>query len=509
MKHSGRPPTLSTEPKASILLVDDTPANLVALRAILEDLGQNLVEARSGEEALERVEAEEFAVVLLDVLMPGISGFETAKLIRADERSRHTPIIFLTASDIDRAADWKRRMRLGAVDFLVKPLLPVVLQAKVRGFVELFQEKQRARHEADQLRLLVHGTTDYAIFMLDPQGRVVTWNAGAERIKGYKAEEIIGQHFSKFYPQEAIDRGWPAHELKVATAEGRFEDEGWRVRKDGTQFWANVVITALRDEQGQLRGFSKVTRDLTERKQAEEALRRSEERFRLLVEAAKDYAIFLLDPQGHVASWNPGAERIKGYKADEIIGQHFSRFYPQEAIDRGWPAHELKVATAEGRFEDEGWRVRKDGTQFWANVVITALKDEQGKLLGFSKITRDLTARKQAEENARRLAEETAARQVAHQERERLHVTLASIGDAVISTDAEGRVEFLNPVAEELVGWKSEEAPDRSSKTCSASSTRTPASRSRTRRCGRCRRQDRRAGEPHRPDLEGRDGASD
>ena len=139
-------------------------------------------------------------------------------------------------------------------------------------------------------------------------------------------------------------------------------------------------------------------------------MRRSEERFRLLVEGAKDYAIFMLDPQGHVATWNAGAERIKGYRADEIIGQHFSRFYPQEAIDRGWPAQELKVAAAEGRFEDEGWRVRKDGTRFWANVVITALHDEAGNLRGFSKITRDLTERKQAEENARRLVEEATAR---------------------------------------------------------------------------------------------------
>ncbi|HEX4614140.1 MAG TPA: PAS domain S-box protein [Urbifossiella sp.] len=449
-----------SESRASILLVDDTPANLLSLRAILDELGQNLVEARSGEEALERVEAQEFAVVLLDVLMPGISGFETARAIRGHERSRHTPVIFLTASDIDRSQT-EEAYRLGAVDFLVKPLLSVALRAKVRSLVELFLDKQRARHEADQLRLLVQGTTDYAIFMLDPRGRVVTWNAGAERFKGYKAGEIIGQHFSKFYPQADIDRGWPEHELKVATAEGRFEDEGWRVRKDGTQFWANVVITALRDEQGELRGFSKVTRDLTERKKAEEVLRRSEERFRLLVVGAKDYAIFMLDPQGVVASWNAGAERIKQYKADEIIGQHFSKFYPQAEIDRGWPEHELKVATAEGRFEDEGWRVRKDGTQFWANVVITALKNERGELLGFSKITRDMTERKLAEENARRLAEEAAARQVAHEQRERLHVTLASIGDAVISTDASGRVDFLNPVAEELVGWNSSEASGR------------------------------------------------
>ena len=370
--------SLPSEPKASILLVDDNPANLLSLRAILDGLGLNLVEARSGEEAIERVKTNEFAVILLDVLMPGLSGFETAKAIRGQQQSRHTPIIFLTASDIDRS-QMEEGYALGAVDFLVKPLMSVAVNAKVRGFVELFQDKQRTKHEADQLRLLVHGTTEYAIFMLDPQGHVVTWNAGAERLKGYKADEIIGQHFTKFYPQEAVDRGWPAHELEVAAAEGRFEDEGWRIRKDGSQFWANVVITALKDDRGRLLGFSKVTRDLTNRKQAEEALRRSEERFRLLVEGAKDYAIFMLDTQGNIASWNPGAERIKGYKTEEIVGQHFSKFYPQEAIDRGWPAHELKVAKAEGRFEDEGWRVRKDGTQFWANVVITALHDEAGK----------------------------------------------------------------------------------------------------------------------------------
>ena len=180
MTHSGRPPTPPAGPKASVLLVDDTPANLVALRAILEDLGQHLVEVRSGEEAIAQSRAVEFAVILLDVRMPGLSGFDTAKVIRADERSRHTPIIFLTADDIDRG-QIEAGYALGAVDFFVKPLSPVVVQAKVRGFVRLFQEKQRAKHEADQLRLLIQGTTDYAIFMLDPLGRVVTWNAGAER----------------------------------------------------------------------------------------------------------------------------------------------------------------------------------------------------------------------------------------------------------------------------------------------------------------------------------------
>ena len=173
----------------------------------------------------------------------------------------------------------------------------------------------------------------------------------------------------------------------------------------------------------------------------------------------------MLDPTGRIASWNAGAERIKGYRADEIIGQHFSRFYSADDVQAGKPDQELRVAAAEGRCEDEGWRVRKDGSRFWANVVITAQRDEGGNLRGFSKITRDITERKQSDENARRLSAETAARRAAEEqaaavwdERERLRVTLHSIGDGVIATDAEGRVSFLNPVAEALTGWQSAEA---------------------------------------------------
>ena len=244
------------EPKANILLVDDIPANLLALEAVLDDLGHNLVKAGSGEAALRLLIDQDFAVVLLDVRMPGLDGFETAKLIRSRERSRHTPIIFVTAQDSDEYPPTEA-YKLGAVDFLVKPLVPESVRAKVAGFVELFEVKEQAKRQADLLRLLIQGTTDYAIFMLDPQGRIATWNAGAERIKGYRAEEIIGQPFSRFYPQEVIDRGWPAEELRRAAAKGRFEDEGWRIKKDGSRFWANVVITALRDESGKLRGGSR------------------------------------------------------------------------------------------------------------------------------------------------------------------------------------------------------------------------------------------------------------
>jgi PAS domain S-box-containing protein len=262
-------------------------------------------------------------------------------------------------------------------------------------------------------RLLVESVRDYAIFALDSGGYIVTWNEGAQRLKGYRAEEIIGRHFSTFYPPADIAAGKPKWELEVAVRDGRIEDEGWRIRKDGSRFWANVVITALRDETGTLVGFAKVTRDLTERRRAEEELRTSEERFRLIVQSVKDYGIFMLDPHGHIVSWNEGAQRIKGYTADEIIGRHFSVFYPQEDNDAGKPKWELEVAAREGRFEDEGWRLRKDGSRFWANVIITPLRNPKGELLGFAKVSRDLTerraAQKKAIEDAKRLTEAEVA----------------------------------------------------------------------------------------------------
>ena len=249
----------------------------------------------------------------------------------------------------------------------------------------------------ERFRLLVESVVDYAIFILDDDGYIRTWNSGAQRIKGYRAEEIIGEHFSRFYPPEAVKSGWPQYELQQAAKYGRFEDEGWRLRKDGSKFWANVVITALKGESGRSEGFAKITRDLSERKAHEESLRRSEERFRLFMEAVTDYAIIMLDANGYVLTWNVGAQRIKGYLPDEIIGQHFSRFYPRDVAASGWPEHELQEAVEKGRFREEGWRVRKDGSQFWADVAITPLRDPAGQLHGFANITRDLTERKRAE----------------------------------------------------------------------------------------------------------------
>ena len=250
-------------------------------------------------------------------------------------------------------------------------------------------------------RLLVQSVVDYAIFMLDVEGHVTSWNAGAHRFKGYEADEVIGEHFSCFYTAEDREQQVPRIALETVQREGRFATEGWRVRKDGTRFWAHVLIDRIRDPAGQLVGFATVTRDLTDRRAAEQELRASEERFRLLVQSVTDYAIYMLDPDGRVSSWNAGAERFKGYSSDEIIGEHFSRFYTEEDREAGIPRIALDTARNEGRFEAEGWRVRKDGSRFWATVIIDPIRNEAGELIGFTKVTRDLTEKRAIEEQLR------------------------------------------------------------------------------------------------------------
>ena len=315
--------------------------------------------------------------------------------------------------------------------------------------------QERTLSSPDEFALLVDAVQDYAIFLLSPDGHIRTWNRGASRIMGYDQSEVVGKHFSLFYGADDLAARKPQTELEIAEREGRVEDEGWRIRKDGRRFWANTIITALRDQHGALLAFGKVTRDMTARREGEEQLRASREIFQLMVSSVRDYAIFMLDPEGRVATWNTGAERIKQYKPSEIIGKHFSTFYPEDDVRNGKPAWELDVARRDGSVEDEGWRVRKDGTRFWANVIITALYDDQGTLRGFGKVTRDITDRKLAEETQQALMEQREARLKAEEERARAEASYRVAQEANRAKD-----EFLMTLSHELrtpmtaiVGW--------------------------------------------------------
>ena len=288
-------------------------------------------------------------------------------------------------------------------------------------------------------RLLVQGVTDYAIYMLDIGGRVISWNAGAERAKGYRAPEIIGQHFSSFYTEADRREGRPARALATALATGRFEGEGWRLRRDGTRFWAHVVMDPIQDDEGTLIGFAKITRDMTAQREAQRRASEGERVFRLLVRGVTDYAIYMLNPDGVVANWNAGAERAKGYRAEEIIGQHFSRFYTEEDRRTGLPHRALATALAAGKFEGEGWRLRRDGTRFWAHVVIDPIHEDDGTLIGFAKITRDLTGQKQQADRMQQLTDN-------------LDLALANMNQGLCLFDARERLVLSNARMQELLG---------------------------------------------------------
>jgi PAS domain S-box-containing protein len=350
---------------------------------------------------------------------PEIIGQHFSRFFTAEDQAAGLPArIIATARKVGRheAEGW--RVRKDGTRFWSNAILQRVLdeRGELIGFAKITRDitermaADRALLESERrFRVLVEGVVDYALYMLDPSGIVINWNTGAERLKGYAAEEIVGHHFSKFYMKEDRAKGVPVRVLETAAREGRYEGEGWRVRKDGSRFWASVVVDAIRNEGGELEGFAKITRDITERRAAQEALRESERQFRLLVQGVTDYALYMIDQNGIVTSWNAGAERIKGYVADEIIGHHFSRFYTERDRSAGKPSRALHTAIQEGRFEAEDWRVRKDGTLFWAHVVIDPIRDERGELMGFAKITRDITDRREAE-----LALQEAQAQRAH-----------------------------------------------------------------------------------------------
>jgi PAS domain S-box-containing protein len=245
---------------------------------------------------------------------------------------------------------------------------------------------------------MVQALDTLAMVFLDPQGRIASWNAGAERIFGYAAADIVGQPFELLQTPESRAAGLPAQALKAAREDGRDEETGWRQGKHGQRVWARTILEAVRDRAGKLEGYAYLVRDIPWPHQSDDMLGSNEQQFSLLVQGVRDYAIYLLDPDGHVASWNAGAQRIKGYRADEVLGKHFSHFYADEDAKAGKPARNLAVARTQGVYEGEGWRRRKDGSLFFAHVVIDRLTDDTGRVVGFAKITRDVTEKKRAEE---------------------------------------------------------------------------------------------------------------
>jgi PAS domain S-box-containing protein len=489
----------ATAARAKILVVDDNPTNLLVLRAILSEYDQDLVEARSGEEALVCLEQDDFAVVLLDVQMPGMNGFETAQQIRA-RSSERVPLIFITAYDSDQFPV-ERAYALGAVDYLVKPLIPVVVQAKVAGFVELYQAKVRARLEAEQLRLLVAGVQDYAIFLLDPQGIVASWNPGAERITQYRAEEIIGQHFSRFYTQEAIDRGWPAEELKVTERTGRLEEEGWRVRRDGTEYWSNVIVTALRDETGQLRGFAKITRDMTEQKRAEASARRlveettarrvAEENSRViqaererLQESEQRFARFMQhlpglawikDPQGRYVYVNDAAARAFGVERGRLYGKTDDQVFAPDTAAR-FTANDREALASEHGVQVVETLAQDDGLLHYSLVNKFPIFGAQNIPAFVGGMAIDITDRQRAEAALREAMRHKDKLLATLQESERFHRAIAELstdyafggklcaeGVVAIETVTEGFAKFYGLTLPEMNargGWRSVIHPD-------------------------------------------------
>jgi len=315
----------------------------------------------------------------------------------------------LTTSEVAEQLDCARRTAYGKLEELAEEGKLETKKVGARGRIwwwpaarpETIQNSADAGLEQAQFKELAESVTDYAIFVMDREGHVQTWNDGAKRIKGYEEAEIVGEHFSRFYTEEEGAAGVPDENLARAAEDGRTEDEGWRVRADGTRFWANVTITALEDDDGDLQGFVKITRDMTERHEYEERLRKERDRFETLVREVKDYAIFLLDADGHVQTWNEGARELKGYDRDDIRGEHVSTFYTEEDRATGRAETNLRTAAEDGRTEDEGERVRKDGSTFWANVVITALYDDEGDVRAYAKVTRDMTERHDYEQRLR------------------------------------------------------------------------------------------------------------
>ncbi|MDB5104831.1 MAG: Blue-light-activated protein [Fibrobacteres bacterium] len=408
-------------PAAPILILHREDGRIKDWKDSLNGAGVEVATASSLEAALNQLDLRPHAAILMEVREPRTDGFANARLIRRIAGSERTPLLFLCAPDLGpKDFDIPEACGLGPVDYLFCPFTTEILASKVGIYADLYHkarelaslsseaerrafDREKALQDSeDRFRLITDNVEDYAIVMMDPEGNYTTWNYGAQRLLGYSEEEMIGTHSFRIFTPEDLVSGAAAREMAHARDFGQAIDERWHVRRDGTRFWGSGMMTSMRDKDGRLRGYVKIMRDFTERRAAQEAQTKSEELFRKLVEDVRDYAIYMIDPDGKVSSWNRGAERIKGYQAEEILGKNYSAFYTPEDLENGKPEYERNEAAEKGRFEDKGWRVRKDGQWFWADEVISAIRDKEGNLLGFTKVTRDITERKKADEAKQR-----------------------------------------------------------------------------------------------------------
>jgi PAS domain S-box-containing protein len=381
-----------------VLLVEDNPGDARLVEILLSESDSSadfeLTHAERFAEALERLEETTFEVILLDLSLPDSSGLETVSRMRA--AAPRTPMVVLSGQDDEEVA--LRAVQQGAQDYLIKGQGDGNLMARtIRYAIERQRSEEELRQSEERFRLLVEGVEDYAIFMLDPAGRVVSWNEGAERIQGYRVWEVIGEHFSVFYTQEDVERGLPEEELRVAAVEGRYKKEGLRVRKDGSRFWADVTIAALTDEAGNLRGFSQVTRDITAYKEAEEALHSSLRELADLKAALDESAIVAItDEHGKITYVNDKFCEISKYYREELLGQDHrilnSGYHSKEFIEDLWST------IARG----DVWRgeIRnraRDGSPYWIDITIVPFLDERGKPDQYFAISNDITRYKEAE----------------------------------------------------------------------------------------------------------------
>lgn len=343
-----------------------------------------------------------------------VIGTSFSHFFPPEEIGKGTPELLLKTAELEQHAQYEGwLLRKDHSVFWGKISMSSLTDEKgeLQGFsnvaADLTEQKkaEQALQEREQhYRRLVDSVQDYAVFTLSVDGFVQSWNQGAQRLKGYRSNEIIGSNITQFFPSEELDKGVVSKLLKDASLNNIASYEGWLVRKGGETYWATMTLSAIEDEHGNLQGLSNVAKNLSSRKHFEDALLESEQRFRLLIQNLHDYAVFMISSQGLVEDWNPGAERIKGFKGKEIIGLPFWIFFPAEQVEKKTPERLLEQAAKLGRSEYEGWIVQKNGRRVWANIIFSAVQDNNGNLKGFSIVARDLTDRMMTERSQAFLA---------------------------------------------------------------------------------------------------------